>query len=146
MLQLINKEIAYGEVLKLVRKFGTADPYRICKELDIEILEMDLGDTTLGQRVTNRRCSVILVEETLSDAWKRFVIAHELGHCRLHKGFSTAFYRQTNAYKMINWIEVEANLFALELLKEGIDDNGSLSKYEVIEYLGLPHDLEYFLK
>lgn len=143
---MINREMAYGEVIKLTKKFETTDPWRICKELDIDVLEVDMGGTTLGQRVTNRRCSVILIEENMTDAWKKFVVAHELAHCRLHKGFSTAFYRHSTAFKMINWAEMEANLFAMALLKEGVEEHETMTNYQLLDYLGLPYELGYFLK
>lgn len=142
---MINREMARDEAVKLIKQFKTTDPWRICKELDIDVLELDLGGSTLGQSITNRRCSVILIEENMTEAWKRFVLAHELAHCRLHKGFSTAFYRQTTAFKMINWVEMEANLFAMALLKEGVEENEKMTDYQLLDYLGLPYELGYFL-
>jgi Zn-dependent peptidase ImmA (M78 family) len=54
---------------------------------------------------------------------QRFTIAHELGHYFLHEGLEEhveenfrVAWRSADSSKAINWIEIEANRFAAELL------------------------------
>lgn len=67
------------KVLSLVRKFGTSNPYKIAKELDINLLEADLGEVK-GYYTKIRRIKFIFINENLSQDEKIFTMAHELGH------------------------------------------------------------------
>ncbi|HHX8871818.1 TPA: hypothetical protein ACVPJE_002515 [Enterococcus faecium] len=48
---------------------------------------------------------------------------------------------------MIYGIEAEANMFAIEMLTRTIDeqDLSDMSQFQIIEYLGLPHNLEHLV-
>ena len=70
-----------------------------------------------GQRV------IIAVNPAHHINRQRFTIAHELGHYFLHEGLEEhvdenfrVAWRNADSSKAINWIEIEANRFAAELL------------------------------
>ncbi|ENZ6655011.1 ImmA/IrrE family metallo-endopeptidase [Enterococcus faecium] len=145
----LNKYWILEEIEKLFVEFGSdaINPYKIIKYSDIDLIETNLGNKTLGQTIRNKRCYVILINQNLSYSMKRFVLWHEIAHVRLHKGISTAAFRANNLNRMICGIEAEANMFAIEMLTRTIDeqDLSYMSQFQIIEYLGLPHNLEHLV-
>lgn len=98
------------KVLSLVRKFGTSNPYEIAKELDINLLETDLGEVK-GYYTKIRRIKFIFINENLSKNEKIFTMAHELGHAVLHYNTSTP-HLLSMKYRYTSKIESEADEFA----------------------------------
>lgn len=115
---------------KLVKRHKTNCPFTIARNLNINIHFEDLGDGTRGfyYRVLKRR--FICIHKDLSDEWKRFVCAHELGHDRLHKGFSQ-FFVDEHSFFLPGRFERQANEFAISLLLEGsqIEPEEPISTY-----------------
>ncbi|MBU7320314.1 ImmA/IrrE family metallo-endopeptidase [Paenibacillus oleatilyticus] len=100
---------------KLIRRFGTNDPFVISAGLNIHIRFADLGPDTRGLyfRKLRRRC--IFIHEQLDEHWQRFVCAHELGHDRLHPGFSRFWLDEHTLFNPGKY-ERQANKFAVHLL------------------------------
>lgn len=137
-----------NEADHIMKKYATHDPFLIAKKANIQVLELDLGGITYAIRNYYKRTNVITLNETISTSWKNFVLAHELGHCYLHHGFSTTFYRNTPSELLINWAEKEASTFAMEILDSQLreeDSYYSLTPYEKLDHLGLPYSLEDYL-
>lgn len=146
---MICKDWILEEADKLEFELGSwvHNPYQVTKYLDVDLIEYDLGKTTLGQTIRNCRHYAILLNENLDELMKIFVLWHEIAHVRLHPGLSTAKFRRDNLTRLIQGIEAEANFLAIEMMKRSIDsfDVKCMSKYDVIEYLGLPHELDQFV-
>lgn len=105
-----------NKVLSLVRKFGTSNPYKIAKELDINLLEENLGEVK-GYYTKIRRIKFIFINENLSQDEKLFTMAHELGHAVLHYNTSTP-HLLSMKYRYTSKIESEADEFATVLMKQ----------------------------
>ncbi|MER2174353.1 MAG: ImmA/IrrE family metallo-endopeptidase, partial [Carnobacterium sp.] len=99
---------------------------------------------TWGFTVKKSRINTIVINQALEENVQEFVIAHELGHVRLHSGISTPFLRRVTKGSFIPSIEYEANRFAFDVLLSGIDDKELYTKFQLLESLGLPDDLERF--
>lgn len=141
-----KNEIAEAD--RIMTKYDTHDPFLIAKKANIPVLESDMGNVTYAIRNYYKRVNVITLNRTIGSSWKNFVLAHELGHCYLHHGFSTTFYRDTSSKGMINWAEKEASTFAMEILDSQLreeDSYYSLTPYEKLDHLGLPYSLEDYL-
>lgn len=112
-----------GRVKNLVKKWGTKNPYKLCKYLKIEILYMDLGEIKgiYKKTLTNK---FIVINENLSEFCQMVVLAHELGHALLHHSKEIQTLKDYDLFpKYNNQMEIEANTFAAELLPdENIDD------------------------
>ncbi|EGO7983255.1 ImmA/IrrE family metallo-endopeptidase [Enterococcus faecalis] len=145
----LNKHWILEEVEKMFSEFGAdaINPYNVIKSSDIDLIETELGNKTLGQTIRNKRCYAILINQSLSSSMKEFILWHEIAHVRLHKGISTAAFRTNNLNHMIYGIEAEANAFAIAMLIKKIDecDLTHMSSFQIIEYLGLPHTLEHLV-
>ncbi len=67
-------------VKNIVKKWGTRDPFKLCKYLGIYVTFKDLGENTKGcyQKIKGKK--TIIINSNLDDFSKKVVCAHELGH------------------------------------------------------------------
>ena len=118
---------------KIITLCGTRDPYRIARELDIEILEYPFEKQRGAYKVIKRN-RFIFLNENLNPIMKNIVLLHELGHDSLHRDEATKVggFKEFNIFDMRdNRMEYEANVFAsqvalpdddfLELAERGYD-------------------------
>lgn len=113
-------------VVNLEKKYGTRNPYKLCKRMKINILYMDLGNIKgiYKKIVTNK---FIVINENLDKFCQKVVLAHELGHAVLHHSKEIQALKDYDLFPQFsNQIEVEANMFAAELL---IDDTFENDEY-----------------
>lgn len=135
-----------GVVNKLVGKYQSRNPYEICDGLGIKIKHKDLGDEIKAYYYCTSRIRNIVLNNRLSEEILRILVAHELGHDRLHKEFAQLKgFQEVELFVQSIPTEHEANLFAAELL---IDDDELLgllgdddkSHYSVASELCIPAD------
>ncbi len=109
---------------KLVLKHNTNDPFALCDNMGILVLFKNLK-TIKGIYQNNYKKKIIHINENLDYYLKKQVCAHELGHAVLHKNINS-FFLDECTFLLTNKIEIEANLFAAELL---IKDEDILSNW-----------------
>lgn len=133
---------------KIIKKYHTFDPYKLVDHLGYVLQYSDLGSINYAQRDYFKRITVITLNNQINDQWQWFVLSHEIGHGLLHKGFSTAFYRNTSGCGMINWAEKEANLFAMQLELQRFDEDSleCMTDYQLIESMGLDEKLVRYIR
>lgn len=130
-------------VRNLVRKYGTRNPERIAKELDIEIVRRNYKNT-MGFFKKELSRKFIIVNSNLSYDEQQIVIAHELGHALLHSSNRTVFIHEYTLFPR-GKVELEANRFAAELLIDELE----IDKHSLLEmctsqlacYYGVPSQL-----
>lgn len=119
---------------KLIRKYGTRNPFRLAQEKGVEIMLRDDFDRQKGAFSLMLNVPFIFINSNLSDEMQRIVCAHELGHAMLHRQLCRKMKNQTiHEYEIFDirtTTEYEANIFAAELL---IDEE-ELSEYESYGY------------
>ena len=71
-----------------------------------------------GFFLVHRRKKHITINGDLPDVLQKVVLAHELGHCVLHSGSSSAAFHEVILFDTADQKEYEANVFASELLLE----------------------------
>jgi len=98
----------------LIKKFQTNCPFQIAREMGVNILFEELGNT-LGYFSTYKRIKTIHINCKLPEFDQRFTCAHELGHVIQHPAVNTPFLKRNTLFS-ISKIEREANQFAVELL------------------------------
>ncbi len=127
-------------VENLMRKHNTNCPFELAARLNIHIIEWDLHEEIKGFYKYDRRNKYIVINQNLSEEWKRVVCAHELGHAILHTRLNTPFMRSNTLFS-INKIEREANRFAAELLlsDEIFRENNNI--YEIASLHRVPVEL-----
>lgn len=117
-------------VKNLIKKYDTSDPYRIARELNIEIVFCDTpkGINGLWRRVLKRK--YIVINERLNEWQRKAVLCHELAHYRCHRGYVSycmagrSFFSKTSK-------ENQANLYAAEMMAYCSD----IERVYVIEFL-----------
>ena len=119
---------------KLIRKYGTRDPFLLAGEKGAEIMLRDDFGRLKGAFSLMLNVPFIFINNNLSDEMKRIVCAHELGHALLHRQLCRNMDGQTiqeyEIFDIRSAAEYEENIFAAELL---IDEQ-SLAEYESYGY------------
>ncbi len=101
---------------QLVAEHHERDPFLLCKLLDIEILSYDFSNGIKGYLFSHSGAKVIVINENLPRFMKRLICAHELGHALLHEDLADFKAVDFSVYDVSAKPELEANLFAGELL------------------------------
>lgn len=113
-------------VKNLVTKYNTANPFELAKELNIKIISLDLPDSIKGFLVrVLRRKYIILNNKKLTYERQKIVLAHELGHARLHTAYGYYLHADMSYY-VPSKREKEANEFAIHLLSYSSDLDANL--------------------
>lgn len=107
----MNKEKV--EARRLMKKYNTNDPFKLCDQMNIYLKFDDLGSIR-GYYIKERRIKVICLNKYLNEMDKKIVCMHEIGHFILHKGVSTPFFNKNTLFST-NKLEIEANRFAVEM-------------------------------
>lgn len=124
-------------VKNLKEKYGTSNPFLLCKFLKIVVIYQDLGDLK-GFSIKYLRRKLICLNENLNETDCKIVCAHELGHCMLHQLKDMNFMMNHTKLIRTSNLEKEANLFAIELLYDEIHNEyiyKSDISFEVLEEL-----------
>ena len=101
---------------KLVRSCETTDPFRIARDIGVEVHYDDLGKLK-GMYAFIKRNRFIVINNRLSERVKRIVCAHELGHDQFHRELAKdKWLQEFMIYNMNLRTEYEANIFASEIL------------------------------
>nr|DAZ24067.1 MAG TPA: IrrE protein [Caudoviricetes sp.] len=129
-------------VNKIIKKYGTNNPYSLAAELGITIIYQRLGET-LGFCLTYKRQKIIVINENCPSKLLNFTVAHELGHAILHKRINTPFLKK-HTLVSIDKIERQANTFAVELLLPDVilQENVDINFYSLAKCHGIPQGLE----
>jgi len=132
-------------ISKLVKQHKTNCPFTIARNLNISIYFEDLGQGTRGFYYKKLRRRFICIHRDLSEEWKRFVCAHELGHDRLHKGMSRFFIDERSFFSPGKY-ERQANEFAVLLLLSGADINQEDTLTNLLSKTGIPYEMIDYVK
>jgi len=104
------------KVKKLVHRWGTRNPFLICKYLKIIIIYADLGKIKgCHKKILGK--NVIWINNSLPKRDKKIVCAHELGHCLFHSNKTMQFLLEHKITK-VSLCEKQANKFTALLLQE----------------------------
>lgn len=117
--ELIKKEAA-----RLKAKYQTRNPYEICSDLGIRLMLQPMGtndDSCKGFFMTDSRCKVIVLNCDLPERVRRIILAHELGHARLHSSSTVRTFHEMSVFDESDIMEQEASIFAAEFLLEDDD-------------------------
>ena len=124
---------------QIVTQCGTRDPYKIAKELGVEILYCPFT-TQRGAYKVILRNRFIFIKENLHPVMEKIVLLHELGHDTLHRNEATKAggFKEFNIFDMRdNRMEYEANIFVAQI---------SLPDDEILDYIELGFDVQQIAK
>lgn len=126
----------------MFNRYGTNNPFKLAKRDGVSIRRRDLGNNILGYSMQISRMPMIVLSVSLNDYQATAVCAHELGHCKMHRGLDTNFFSRVGAEPMVGDNEYQANCFMFELL---FGNRGSinpmnydqiLDEYELPKWMG----------
>lgn len=131
-------------IQQLIRKYKTNDPFELAGFLNINVMYCDLGRGTRGFYMRKLRRRYIVIHEGLTEPWKRFVCAHELGHDRLHPGLSR-FLLDKHSFYDVSKFEYQANKFAIRLLTAGDSPKRGESIKDFLRRNNVPPEMSKFI-
>lgn len=102
----------------VIRTYGTRRPERLAKDMDIMILPQPFKVQKGAYKVIERQ-PIIFIKQDLHPVMREIVIAHELGHHKLHRAEAIAAggFQEFNLFDMQqNRMEYDANMFAAQLM------------------------------
>ncbi len=123
-----------------ISRCGTNDPFKICKELGIEVMFCSDFGNLKGMYSVIKKNRFIFINEDLDEKMQKIVCAHELGHDSLHRHLAVGkTLREFMLYDMTSTPEYEANIFAAEILldTDEILENVYNYNYSVEQIAGL---------
>lgn len=102
-------------VERIVKKYGTRDPFKMAKMCGAELCIKPLGSLKGFYKVVYDT-PFIFLNSSLSPRDARLVCAHELGHHALHRAAARVGFEEFSLFSPTSRREYEANLFAAALL------------------------------
>lgn len=113
-------------VKKLIRKYGTNNPFELCEYLDFIVVKAPLSGIR-GCCQRKQKNTIIYIDSRLPEYVQLFVCAHELYHALCHKDLNR-LYMDTYTLMVSSKYEIASNQFAVCLL---YPDDSEL--YELLE-------------
>ena len=117
---MMSTEIIRREVNRIRKRYGEPDPFRLCRAMDILLLERAMGayeGCCKGFYLMQSRIQTIVLNSDLSAPLQRVILAHELGHAVLHRKVSSvSAFHDFRLFEETSRYEYEANIFAAEYL------------------------------
>lgn len=101
------------KVKSIAQEFDTRNPFKICRELNIEVFVVPLVDLR-GLYLCEDDVDMIFVSSRLSENAASFVCGHELAHCIYDKGLNRPFLDK-HTYCIPNKFENRADMFSAHL-------------------------------
>ncbi|MDP6452625.1 MAG: ImmA/IrrE family metallo-endopeptidase [SAR202 cluster bacterium] len=129
-------EARADELSRVLKLRGFVDIESVVNMLGLRVYERDM-DPELQEVKSG---ALIAVRKDLPPEWKRFVIAHAIGHHQLHVG-NHVFMRKVTT--LGDPIEHQADAFALRLLvnpRDVIRENLH-ETWEIAEHFGVPEEI-----
>lgn len=120
---------------KIVADCDTRDPYKVAKELGIQILYRDFSKQRGAYKVIMRN-RFIFLKNGLHPVMEKIVLWHEIGHDILHRNeaIKAGGFKEFNIFDMReNRMEFEANIFASQAT---LEDDATL------EYIQYGYDIQ----
>lgn len=113
-----NSKTIYDRANKVLRLSNRRNPISIANELGIKIHYSDDLKDLLGMYTVISKFRVIFLNSSLNDITTNIVVAHELGHDRLHRNIAKnqRLAIESSLFCINNQIEYEANAFASHIL------------------------------
>ncbi len=119
----------------MASEFCTCDPYKMARELGIEVVPLHFERQRGAYKVVMRN-RFIFLKDNLHPVMERIVLFHEIGHDTLHRteAIKAGGFKEFNIFDMReNRMEYEANVFAAQV---------SLPDDEILEYIERGYDIQ----
>lgn len=111
-----------SNIISLLREsYSSLNPEALCVELGIPIVVCELPNETNGFLYSDGNDFAIIISNRLQGSFKKYCIAHEIGHYLLHQGLN-AYFINNNTNLVLGKYEREADLFAAFLLLSDMPD------------------------
>lgn len=137
----MNKQIIKKMANKYSAKYSTRNPFELAEYLNIRVFQVPLGNLSGFYKYMKKHKCIFINSDIEDLGLKRFVMAHELGHALLHTK-DNCYFMDNKTFMNTSKIEIEANMFACELLISDctIHENKNLTLKQFSLLLGYDDD------
>lgn len=146
---MVNYDDIAARAAAVRRRCPERDLNRLCERMGIRVI---VHDTPLsvaafkGLSMVKARIPIILLNSRMPEELTRVVLAHEIGHCVLHRRLAAIRgFHDFDLFGMKDQCEYEANVFAAELLLDSADVldvlNQDVTFFGAARALGVPPEL-----
>ena len=132
---MVDKKNIINLVDKVINKCGTRNPYKIAKQLGIDIIYVGFKKQKGVYKIIKRN-RFIFLSTNLDEIMQKIVLFHEIGHDLLHRDVASkiGIFQEFNLFNYrSSRMEYEANMFAAEI---------SLPTDAIMEYIELGYTSE----
>ena len=113
----MRKEEINKAAQELRERYGTSDPFALCRDLNVQIVYVPLTERVRAFYQQMEGVDLIYLSDSLSPQEETVLLSHELGHCVLHRGLNAFFITRSTLYPVAAF-EREADEFARSLLTD----------------------------
>lgn len=125
--------------------WGLTDPFEIARRFGVEVVFRD--NAFSGFKAQTFKMSgypaIISINNAYDERSKKLLCAHELGHALLHEGAVNHF--AVTPQNAFSGVEYEANLFAVSLLYDELEEEPSIPVEHMNNYM-LKSIIDYNLR
>lgn len=114
---------------KIYRKFNTANPFKIAREMGYTIIFSDMPSKLKGYTLKIQRINLIYLNENLSENETRNTLLHELGHI-FCKHDENRIFTSLNTHQVVSKLENEADLFFVSMLINTLEED-EIKRYDL---------------
>lgn len=140
----MKNSFIYDLVCKIKKQQCTSDPFELAEMLGIRI-EYEKLNNVKGLYVSMIKHSFIVLNEDINEDDEKLVIYHEIGHHILHRHLATAPFQERQLLDTSSRTEMEANIFAANMIIEDEDvicyANQNCTSEFMAKSLMIPHEL-----
>lgn len=107
----------YRKANNLIQYYGTNNPVRLAKEMNIVLRDIDEFEDLLGMYTFRWNHRIILMNPHVNPILYRMVVGHEIGHDQNHRELAKGEgLKEFELFNMTSITEYEANAFNAHLL------------------------------
>lgn len=129
-------------VAKLIKRYGTTDPFSLADKLNIVVFNVPLGELQGFYMYLKKHRTIFINSDIENIHLRRVVLAHEIGHALMHTKVNS-YFMQKNTFLNTSKYEIQANRFAAELLisDELIEKNPGMTTNQIANLAHVPPEL-----
>lgn len=130
---------AIKKAIFVLRKYNTRNPWILGRYLpNVVVVPSDLGENILGYTITDRKFSIININDQTDESTSNSVLAHEVGHALLTRNTGANYFYRNARVAAVGSDEFIANCFMFQFMFGHRGPINPMNRNEILATYGLP--------